>query len=310
MLFNEVYGSYYNVIAGILAEAVRGELSKERIRKIIEGKGYLESGISVPKALEKGKWPLIRKDYTTPVRHIPTLPLTTMQKQWMKAVCQDPRVRLFDPPLQDLEDVEPLFEPDFFVWFDRHSDRDPYEDSLYKEHFRMVLLALRENRRLRIRYRGRKYRHDQLYIPEKLEYSSKDDKFRLIAHSSRGTLYMIRLASIREISLAEKVTPGEKQTAVRKDAAVRKETVVLELVDERNALERAMIHFSDFEKETEKLDDTHYRITLRYRKGDETEILIRVLSFGSKVRVSSPNSFISLIKERLQMQKRFKSCGP
>ena len=230
MLFNEVYGSYYNVIAGILAEAVRGELSKERIRKIIEEKGYLESGISIPKALEKGKWPLIRKDYTTPVRHIPTLPLTTMQKQWMKAVCQDPRIRLFDPPLQDLEDVEPLFEPDFFVWFDRHADRDPYEDSLYKEHFRMVLLALRENRRLRIRYRGRKYRHDQLYIPEKLEYSSKDDKFRLIAHSSRGTPYMIRLASIREVSLAEKVTPGEKQTAVRK------ETVVLELEDKRRTI--------------------------------------------------------------------------
>ena len=310
MLFNEVYGSYYNVIAGILAEAVRGELSKERIRKIIEEKGYLESGISIPKALEKGKWPLIRKDYTTPVRHIPTLPLTTMQKQWMKAVCQDPRVRLFDPPLQDLEDVEPLFEPDFFVWFDRHADRDPYEDSLYKEHFRMVLLALRENRRLRIRYRGRKYRHDQLYIPEKLEYSSKDDKFRLIAHSSRGTPYMIRLASIREVSLAEKVTAGEKQTAVRKEAAVLKETVVLELVDERNALERAMIHFSDLEKETVRLDDTHYRIMLRYRREDETEILIRVLSFGPKVRVSGPESFIHLVRDRLDMQKRFKSCGP
>ena len=279
MLFNEVYGSYYNVIAGILAEAVRGELSKERIRKIIEEKGYLESGISIPKALEKGKWPLIRKDYTTPVRHIPTMPLTTLQKQWMKSVCQDPRIRLFDPPLQDLEDVEPLFEPDFFVWFDRHADRDPYEDSLYKEHFRMVLLALRENRRLRIRYRGRKYRHDQLYIPEKL-------------------------------------TPGEKQTAVLKDTAVRKkpavqkETVVLELVDERNALERAMIHFSDLEKETVRLDDTHYRITLRYRKEDETEILIRILAFGPKLRVTAPDDIICLVRERLDMQKRFKSCGP
>ena len=174
----------------------------------------------------------------------------------------------------------------------------------------MVLLALRENRRLRIRYRGRKYRHDHLYIPEKLEYSSKDDKFRLIAHSSRGTPYMIRLASIREVSLAEKVTTGEKQTAVRKEAAVLKETVVLELVDERNALERAMIHFSDLEKETVRLDDTHYRITLRYRKEDETEILIRVLSFGPKVRVSAPESFIHLVKDRLDMQKRFKSCGP
>ena len=55
VLFNEVYGSYYNVASDILAEAVKGELSGERIRKIIEEKGYLESGISIPKALEKGK---------------------------------------------------------------------------------------------------------------------------------------------------------------------------------------------------------------------------------------------------------------
>ena len=68
MLFNEVYGSYYNVIAGILSEAVRGELSKERIRKIIEEKGYLESGISVPKALEKGKWPLLRSSSGRTIR--------------------------------------------------------------------------------------------------------------------------------------------------------------------------------------------------------------------------------------------------
>lgn len=302
MLFNEVYGSYYNVVAGILAEAVRGELSGERIRRIIEEKAYLESSISIPEALEKEKWPLIRKDYTTPVRNIPTMPLTKLQKQWMKAICQDPRVHLFDPPLKELEDVEPLFEPDFFVWFDRYADGDPYEDDLYQEHFRMVLLALKEGRGLRIKYRGRRSCHDQVYIPEKLEYSSKDDKFRLIAHSSKGTTYVIRMAGILEVGLTETADISEA------GAAAVKKTVVLELVDERNALERAMIHFSDLEKETLKLDDTHYRIRLRYRKDDETEILIRILSFGPKVQVSSPDSFIHMIRERLAMQKRFESC--
>ena len=299
MLFNEVYGSYYNVVAGILKDAVRGELSGKRIRKIIEEKAYLESGIVIPKALEKAKWPLIREDYTTPVRHIPTMPLTKLQKQWMKAICQDPRVMLFDPPVRELEDIEPLFEPDFFVWFDRYKDGDPYGDSLYREHFRLVLLALKERRGLRIRYRGRRFRHDQVFIPEKLEYSSRDDKFRLTARSSGGTPYVIRMASILEVCLTEKAAPAETGSG-----GVTK-TVVLDLVDDRNALERAMIHFSDLEKETVKLDDTHYRITLRYRKDDETEMLIRVLSFGPKLRVSSPESFIQLVKERLDMQKRF-----
>ena len=302
MLFHEVYGSYYNVVAGILAEAVRGELSGERIRKIIEEKAYLESGITIPNALKKGKWPFLRADYTTPIRHTPTMPLTDLEKQWLKAVCEDPRIRLFDPPVGDLEGVTPLFERDFFVRFDRYADGDPYEDALYREHFRLVLLALKEGRALRIRFRGKSARHDQIYIPEKIEYSAKDDKMRLIAHSKMGTPYVIRMASVQAVSLAE-------MPAGREPRPAEKETVVLTLVDERNALERAMIHFSDLEKETEKLDDNRYRISLRYRKDDETEILIRVLQFGPRVRVTSPESFISLIKERLSMQKRFTSCG-
>ena len=211
MIFNEVYGSYYNVVAGILAEAVRGELSGGRVREIIREKAYLESGISIPRALEKKKWPLLAEDGTTPVRNVPTMPLTDIQRQWMKAICQDSRIRLFDPPMQDLEGTEPLFAPDFFVWFDRYADGDPYEDPLYQEHFRLILLALRENRMLRISYRGKKLRRDQTYIPEKLEYSSKDDKFRLIAHSRKGTPYVIRAASIVRVELGMSVTLRQRR---------------------------------------------------------------------------------------------------
>lgn len=48
---------------------------------------------------------------------------------------------------------------------------------------------------------------------------------------------------------------------------MKKRILVLELTDERNALKRVMLHFSHLEKETERLDDTHYRITLFYRAG-------------------------------------------
>ena len=297
---HELYSTYYNVVSEILTEAVRGELSGERIRKIVEEKAYLESGLSIPKALEEKEWPLLRENYTTPIEHVPTMPLTEGQKQWMKAICQDPRIRLFDPPIQELKDTEPLFEACFFVCFDRCSDGDPYEDSLYREHFRLVLLALKERRGLRLRCRGKRCR---LYIPERLEYSAKDDKFRLIAHSPKGTPYVIRMSGICQLSLSEKLAEEEA------GARAEKETVLLELSDERNTLERAMIHFSDLEKETVKLDDTHYRIALRYRKDDEMEILIRVLSFGPKLRVSSPESFVRLLRERLSMQKRFQGFG-
>ena len=78
----------------------------------------------------------------------------------------------------------------------------------------------------------------------------------------------------------------------------------MELVDERNALERVMLHFSHLEKETVRLDGDRYLITLQYNQEDEAEILIRVLSFGPMLKVLEPSSFVDQIRNRLERQKR------
>ena len=44
------------------------------------------------------------------------------------------------------------------------------------------------------------------------------------------------------------------------------EELVMLLHDERNGLERVLLHFSHFEKETQKLADRLYQIRLRYDK--------------------------------------------
>ena len=79
-----------------------------------------------------------------------------------------------------------------------------------------------------------------------------------------------------------------------------------ELADYRNALERVLMHFAHFEKQAERIDDKKYRITVHYDKDDETELVIRILSFGPLIRVVEPGHFINLIRERLIQQKR---CG-
>lgn len=43
-------------------------------------------------------------------------------------------------------------------------------------------------------------------------------------------------------------------------------------------------------------------ITLNYMQGDETEILIRILSFGPVLKVTAPESMVSQIRERLDRQ--------
>ena len=302
MLFSEVYGTYYNVLAKLLGCAVDGTLTKASMDAIIREQGFEESILTIPEALESQTWPLLKKDLSTPLAHKPTMPLTTLQKRWLKALLNDPRIKLFDPPTDGLEDVEPLYPPDTFVYYDRYHDGDPFEDPGYIKRFRCILSAIRHKRWLFLRFSGGKgLTHQWKCIPYKLEYSPKDDKFRLISANNRESL-SINLGRVTQCYLLE---PYEDADYRPKEMKKRK--LILELTDDRNALERVMLHFSHLDKETERIDENHYKITLYYEREDETELLIRVLSFGPVLKVIFPDDFVKKLCERLEKQKRMRT---
>jgi hypothetical protein len=269
--------------------------------QIVREQGFEESILTIPDALENNTWPLLKGDYTTPLEHKPSMPLTTLQKRWLKALLADPRIKLFNPPADGLEDVEPLYPPDTFVYYDRYSDGDPFTDPGYIKRFRWILFAIRHKRWMKIRFIDHNGRnHSWKCIPYKLEYSSKDDKFRLISANSHMSL-SINLARITGCRLLEPYTEEEYQPRVMKQRIL-----VLELKDERNALERAMLHFSHLNKETERIGEDLYKITLFYEREDETELLIRVLSFGPVLKVIYPDDFVKRLVERLKKQKELR----
>ena len=297
MIFSEIYGSYFKAVSAILAKAVDGTLTEREITRTVLENAFGESLVTIPAKLSDGSWPLLTADYGTPLRHAPHAPLTTLEKQWLKALLLDPRIRLFDPSKEGLEDVEPLFTPDQFVYFDRYADGDPYDDQRYIEHFRLIIRAMHEKRKLRVRFHGhRGTRQSYICIPYKLEYSSKDDKFRLIT-GFRNKPLTVNLSRIDSVHILE---PWDESEYLQ--PREREKTLVMELYDSRNSLERAMLHFSDLEKETERIDEKHYRITLNYKQGDETEILIRILSFGPVLKVIEPETMVKQIRERLERQ--------
>ena len=225
------------------------------------------------------------------------MPLTTLQKRWLKALLSDPRIALFDPDMRGLEDVEPLYTQDTFVRFDQYADGDPYSDPNYVHCFRMVLRAIHENRKMRIRFHGHTgARHSVVCNPYRLEYSEKDDKFRILVTGMRR-MNTVNMARIRSCELLEEYDPA----SVNVPKGHLKELTLL-LHDERNGLERVLLHFSHFEKETQKLDERLYRITLQYDQNDETELLIRVLSFGPVLEVVAPITFRQLMQNRIQKQ--------
>ena len=100
---------------------------------------------------------------------------------------------------------------------------------------------------------------------------------------------------------------GSVDTKPAKEYNRRLQPLVMEIEDRRNALNRVMLHFSHLEKETVRLDDRHYRLTVWYDKDDEAEILIRVISFGPMLRVLEPSHLVERIRMRLARQNAIRT---
>lgn len=300
MLFSEIYSSYFNAVAKILGLATESKLTGKALTEAIQEQAFEESVLVIPKALKSERWPLLTRTFETPLLEKPTMPLTDLQKQWLKALLQDPRIGLFSPSTEGLEDVEPLYDLESVVYFDRYGDGDPFQDRNYIRNFQTILQALREDGSVRIRYRaagGNERRYD--CRPIHLEYSGRDDKFRLIAEGWKRTLTLnlgrmitVERRETQETELGEFTEDGERE-------------MTLELTDERDAMRRAIISFSDLEKETVRLDEKHYRIHLWYRQEDETDLLIRILSFGPVLRVTEPAELVDQVIARLRRQRDY-----
>ena len=81
------------------------------------------------------------------------------------------------------------------------------------------------------------------------------------------------------------------------------EPVTLHIVNRRNALERAMLHFANYEKNTAKIDEDTYKCLIYYNQSMETELLIEVLSFGPMLTVMGNKRFLRSLKARLRRQR-------
>lgn len=297
MIFSELYSVYYNTVAKIIEAVFSPEATEKDLQRFVVEEAFSESVLTILPALKSGKWPLLNEDLSPVLKHKPAMPLTILEKRWLKAIAEDPRVKLFGVEFPELEDVEPLFTREDYRIYDQYGDGDPFEDEQYIKHFRLMLSAIRNNRPVRITMVNRHGKEVWVrFFPKGFEYSVKDDKIRIIATGCKFKQF--NLGRVVNCDFYNGYGPWREKPRVE-----RRKDLTLLITNERNALERVMLHFAHFEKQAERTDDGKYILRLKYYENDETEIVIRVLSFGPYVKVLEPESFVNLIKERLISQK-------
>lgn len=300
MIFSELYSVYYNTVARIIEMAFQPGVTEKELQQCVVEHAFSESVLTILPALKAGKWPLLQKDLSPILQHVPTMPLTMLEKRWLKAIMEEPRLKLFEIEMPELDEVEPLFTRDDYRIYDQYADGDPFEDEAYIRHFRLLLSAMKTERPVRITMRNRHGTERKVrFYPKGFEYSIKDDKIRVLADGCK-----FRQFNLGRILSCEYYDGDGPWTEKPQEEQYRELTLLI--TDERGALERAMLHFAHFEKQAERTDAEKYILRLKYYESDETELVIRILSFGPYVKVLEPESFVALIKERLILQK---SCG-
>ncbi len=314
-LFSEIYSCYYQVLRHILS--VQNAVTIQDIRSQISREGFAESLLSIIPKLENGTWNLFDKDgelYLSKLKSPLMVPLSDIEKSYLKALLSDLRIGLFldEGQLKTMQQllaaVPPLWKPKQFFYYDRFADGYPYPQDSYRNHFRTLLQAQKSGQYVDIDYNSPNgIRVHHYYVPARLEYSVKNDKFRLLAlkHAGRSKmkLELLNIARMQSVRLTEKPfsLPVDLNAMIRH--SYYKEPLRLRIVNKRNALERAMLHFANYEKNTIKIDEETYECLIYYNQNMETELLIEVMSFGPMLTVIGNDKFLHSLKTRLQRQR-------
>lgn len=317
-LFSEVYGAYFRTVERILQ---RESITKREMDAIIRKEAFRDSFLFLPQKLipdSPESWGFLTKTadggYRRVTKNPPPKFLTTLQRRWLKAKLSDVRMRLFLSEEAHaalsaaLSDTKPLYPADVFRCFDVFADGDDYENAQYREHFRMLLHAVRDGEILRIRFVSGKGA-DQIgnFLPLKLEYSRKNDKFRVfccrIGRDGITGYGTINLGRITGISQTGRHLPNDGVLAGWQESRRCKAPVEVEVHTERNGVERFLMEFASFEKHTEwDAQRSVCTVRLWYDTQDETELLIQLLSFGPVVEILGPPEFRRQAAERVAVQ--------
>lgn len=245
-----------------------------------------------------------------------SLPLTKLQKSWLKALLADERIALFltdgqiDAIKSWLSPAKPLYRQEDFHYFDQYLDGDDFSSPAYRENFHTILKALETKKALILAYENRFGETAVLEAaPYQLQYSAKDNKFRLCCLKYSGHTFrhntILNVGRIHGCHLSRRDAPINLHTYAFRPICRCESPVVMEISGERNSLERCMLHFANYEKHTSFQEETNTWIcSIYYDLADEPELLIGILSFGPVIRILGPESFLRQIRERVGRQHR------
>lgn len=318
--FNRIYSAYYQIALKTVKAINNKKITtlKELISytknfKVLEGKTPNKSNRYQLDFRTKIRG-LYRTDdesgmLYTPFKNIPDdfmFPLTTIEISFLKALLNDDRCKLIlgkyygllksELDKTEYNEIYPYFGKDNYAVFDQYVNGDDtfFEEQNYKDNFKLLINAVKEKEPVYFEYIEDDILKTKVSVPEKIEYSLKENRFKVILNSKNRPL---DIQNIRFCNFTDKqLSPSKKKEILTC-------VVAIDIPESKKyTRDRLFREFSPFERDCEKIDESGHILKFKFEAGDYKEIAYRLLQFGPYVYCSEPECVRERIKEKIDQQ--------
>ena len=336
MIFNRIYNIHFHAAEQVIRLILEESCNKQSALKKLQLSEALNWPIteSLDSKEMKTFLEIIEQNKTLSLakrnhKEMAEYALSKLEKQWLKTILLDPRANLFDIHPDGLEDVEPLYNPNDIVYYDRPQTSDPWNDEAYIQNFKTIYRACKSGETLTITW---SLHHTTgglsaetlvcaTYTPQFIEYDASTDGMIFVGKSENNEIHRIPIISIQNLHIEpHDEYRCEDQTATTHPNNCRildikqatfdtsKTAVALIIKDIYRAQERALNYFAQYErKDLVCLSKEENTCRLEFYCNYETDkhaIINAILALGCAVRVESPNDLFVDIRDRFVQQKR------
>lgn len=323
--FNRFYSAYYSIALKTIKAINKGEITTEEefntyiaSFKILNGKTPVKSRKYQSDFLNSTAdlFRIKNGKLYTPFKNIPEdfmFPLTTIEISFLKTMLNDSRCKLilgkaYNLLKEELDkpeyfEIYPYFNQENYVIFDQYINGDEtlFEEQNYKKNFEILINALKEKYPLYFEYTEDDMLKTKVSIPERIEYSQKENRFKVVLNSKNRPLDIQNIQSCKKTD--ESPSPA-------KEKEILTCVVVIDIPEDKKFIrDRLFREFSPFERDCEKIDETGHILSFKFEKGDFKEVAYRLLQFGPYVYCSEPECVRERIKEKVDMQYELLNQG-
>lgn len=238
-------------------------------------------------------------------------PLTTIEISFLKTMINNDKCKLImgesynllksELDKNEYSEVYPYFNKENYIIFDQYINGDDFTNQNYKKIFELIIHAIKEKDPLYFEYIEDDVLKTKTSIPEKIEYSQKEDRFKVVINSKNRPLDIQNIKSCEYSN--KQLSPAKKKEKLTCKIAID----VPE--DKKYTLNRLFREFSSFERDCGQIDDTGHILSFKFEEGDYKEIVYRLLQFGPYVYCSEPECVRERIKEKVDMQYKLLNQG-